>query len=183
MDQTVHLSPHLRGPHWSFAVELYQRPRVSNACLTLQDTLGVDVCVLLFVLFMASEHRTILDGESLKDLDRTIAEWRSEVVWPLRAIRRRLKTTSTATAGAGLAMQALLQQIKAAEIDAEQIEFALLARHLESRGHPASVAALDIATVLDAVASFFAARAGSGAVQSPEIRSALRDIALAMAKP
>ncbi|KFC50074.1 hypothetical protein DK37_21675, partial [Halomonas sp. SUBG004] len=35
-------------PLWDFALALYARPGVEQACLTLQDEAGVDVCELLF---------------------------------------------------------------------------------------------------------------------------------------
>jgi uncharacterized protein (TIGR02444 family) len=171
----------LEGAHWSFVVDLYQRPGVSRACLLLQDVLGADVCLVLFALFVAREHRAILNKGSLEDLDRAIADWRGEVVRPLRAIRRRLKTGPMPAPDP--ATHALLQQIKAAEINAEQIELALLARHFHRRGHAVSAETIDVMTVLDGIVVFFAAQGETSAADVPEIRAALRDIAHAVAQP
>ena len=77
----------LEGPQWLFAVDLYQRPGVSKACLLLQDLLGADISLLLFVLFVAEKYRTMLDPSELESLDNVIAAWRCEVIWPLRSIR------------------------------------------------------------------------------------------------
>lgn len=168
----------LRGPQWDSAVRLYQKPRVSEACLRLQDALGVDVCLLLFALFAARERQVLLDEAGLEELDRVIADWRDQVIRPLRAIRRRLKSSPPREATS--AAQALREQIKKSEIDAEQIELAMLARHFDERPGAASAAPIDSASVLNEVAAFFAARAGGTAELTPEIQAALRDIAAAM---
>ena len=155
---------------------------VSQACLLLQDVLGADVCLLLFALFVAREHRAMLDQGSLEDLDRAIGDWRGEVVRPLRAIRRRLKTAPPSASDG--ATQTLRQQVKSAELNAEQIQFALLARHFYRRGHAPSTQTIDVMTVLEEVAAFFAAQRATGAAaDAPEVRAALRDIAHAMAQP
>src|SRR5262249_36099665 len=79
------------GPHWSFAVDLYARPAVSEACLVLQPRLGGDVCLLLFALFIAREHQIGLAAGDFARLDDAVADWRREVIGPLRSLRRRLK--------------------------------------------------------------------------------------------
>ena len=79
------------GPQWSFAVELYARPAVSEACLALQDRLGGDVCLLLFALFIAREHQIGLADGDLASLDAAVADWRREVIEPLRSVRRRFQ--------------------------------------------------------------------------------------------
>jgi uncharacterized protein (TIGR02444 family) len=179
MDRPDNASLDLEGPHWSFALDLYGQPGIAKACLLLQDTLKVDVCLLLFALFAAKELRALLDREDLKGLDRAISEWRREVVWPLRSLRRRLKTGPIAASST----DALLARIKGAEIDAEQIELAVLAQHGASLRCSAGTDAIDIATVLDRVVTFFSARAGNvEAAISPEIRAAMQVIAHAVAQ-
>jgi uncharacterized protein (TIGR02444 family) len=168
----------LLGPQWDFAVQVYQRPRVSEACLVLQDALAVDVCLLLFALFAAKECGILLDREGLEDLDQVIAGWRDNVVRPLRAIRRYLKTEPPPTPGS--ATHTLREQIKKSELDAEQIELAMLARQFGEHPRAARTETADVRAVLDDVAAFFAARSDNTVTQAPEIRSALRDIASAM---
>jgi len=168
----------LWGPQWDFAVGLYQKPGVSEACLTLQDALGVDVCLLLFALFAASEHDVQLDRVSLQELDRVVAEWRDQVVRPLRAIRRRLKGDPPPQAASDV--HALREQIKKSEIEAEQIELAMLGRHFSENPPAPRTEPADISAVLDEVADYFAMRSGNATAQAPEMRSALRDIAAAV---
>ena len=172
----------LEGPQWSFALNLYRRPAVSAACLLLQDRVGGDVCLLLFALFVARERRCALEHGDLANLDGAIADWRRDVIIPLRSLRRCLK------AGPPPApcpqTEAMRQRIQTAEIDAEQIELALLARCFDRRPTVASAATADIAAVLDRLARFFALRCGNPAAgTSPEVRTALKTIADALAEP
>jgi hypothetical protein len=76
------------------------------------------------------------------------------------------------------------RRIQATEIDAEQIELALLARCFDRRPAVASASTADAAAVLDRLARFFALRCGNPAAgTSPEIRTALKTIADAVAEP
>lgn len=108
---------------WNFALTLYGAPGVGDACLNLQDESGVDVPVLLFALWLASNSVELTENE-LRRIDGLIEAWREEVVRPLRTIRRRLKegphpAPSTDT-------DALRNGIKAAELNSEKIELSLL---------------------------------------------------------
>ncbi len=102
----------LEGPHWAFALDLYRRPGVSQACLLLQDTAGADITLLLFVLFVAETHRTMLAPADLAGLDGAVAPWRDEVIRPLRSLRRRVR--SGPAPAPGPATEALRDRIKAA---------------------------------------------------------------------
>jgi uncharacterized protein (TIGR02444 family) len=172
----------VEGPQWSFAVDLYGRPAVSEACLALQDRLGGDVCLLLFALFVAREHQRALDEGDFERLDAAVADWRREVIEPLRSLRRRLKGAPHPAPSPHT--NAVRQHIQTAEIAAEQIELAMLARCLAQRPHAGGTASADASTVLDRLARFFALRsAHPAAATSPETRTALKTIADALAQP
>lgn len=47
------------SPFWRFALSFYGRPHVPAACLTLQYRHGVDVNVLLFLLWAGHKGRAI----------------------------------------------------------------------------------------------------------------------------
>jgi uncharacterized protein (TIGR02444 family) len=138
-------------PCWKFALELYAKPGVSQACLLLQDRLGVDVSLLLTTLFYA-EHRGVeLPTEAIAALDRSVAPWRAEVIVPLRQLRRRLK-------GGGLLAHPtdeFYRRIKADELLAEQIEIGALARQLEQMSGNISAAGSTQA-VIERVVKHFA---------------------------
>ncbi len=101
-------------PFWDFSLALYARPGVAESCLRLQDGLGLDVNLLLYACWKASRgvERPSPDGWRL--LVAETAVWRSQVVEPLRGVRRFLKDAEATPWSAGLR-----ERIKAAELDAE----------------------------------------------------------------
>jgi uncharacterized protein (TIGR02444 family) len=170
----------LEGPQWAFALRFYARPEVAEALLRLQDRAGADVCVVLFALFIARTHCAVVDDADLADLDAAITDWRREVIWPLRCLRRRLRHGPGPVPAA--ATQALVQCIKAAEIDAEQIELAVLAQRFYGRPRAAG-ADVDVAAMLKRLVGFFAARgATSAAGTASEVDAAIKTLAGAMAQ-
>jgi uncharacterized protein (TIGR02444 family) len=111
-------------PLWTFAVSLYAAPDVAAACLGLQDRHGCDVNVLLFAAWMgAVRHRTLTPAE-LAEAAAAVRDWHTEIVDPLRYVRRRLK--SGPAPAPDQASEALRTRIKAIEIEAERIELAVL---------------------------------------------------------
>jgi uncharacterized protein (TIGR02444 family) len=171
----------LEGPQWTFALRFYGRPEVAEALLLLQDRVGADVCVVLFALFIARTHRAVVDDSDLADLDAAIADWRREVIWPLRCLRRRLRSGPSPAPAA--ATQALLQRIKTAEIDAEQIELAVLAQQFYGRPRATNTASVGVTAVLERLVAFFAARCPtSEAGTSGEVGAAVKTLAGAMSR-
>ena len=135
----------LDGRHWRFAVDLYGKDGVSQACLALQDRFGVDVIVLMISLFGAVALGKAPGKEDIERMDAAIGPWRRSVVHPLRGVRRHLKT-----AGMGEAAERLREIIKSSELRSEQIELATLAplidqfsgRAPENRGETLDLIAL-----------------------------------------
>src|SRR5262245_60669240 len=78
------------SPFWRFSLRFYRQPEVAAACIALQDEAGVDVNLLLFLLWNATYSRT-LSAVDIGDLDRRIGAWRTAAVVPLRELRRALK--------------------------------------------------------------------------------------------
>jgi len=148
---------------WQFSLALYARERVPETCLRLQDQHGVDVNVLLYCLFRASEgHR--LTGAGIAAMDRQVSPWRAEVVRPLRAIRRVMKETPLLV-DAGTQAR-LRDRIKACELEAEQAQQLELERigsgldvtsteprHAAVANYRAYAEALGISLPLDALAT------------------------------
>jgi len=108
---------------WAFALRLYGRPGVGDACLVLQDRSGVDVPVLLFSAWL-SKASVPLTERDLKRVDGLVKAWRDEVTIPLRAVRRRLKASSHPAPGQPA--EDLRNDVKAAELASEKIELAIL---------------------------------------------------------
>ncbi|HEV7819696.1 MAG TPA: TIGR02444 family protein [Burkholderiales bacterium] len=123
MTQTAPETSRDESRFWRFSLRFYARTKVSAACLALQDEAGVDVNLLLFLLFLAEHQRQVGAGDVAK-LDAAVAAWRESVVKPLRALRRALKT------GIGeisvTVSETFRGQIKRLELDSEHIEQSVL---------------------------------------------------------
>ena len=107
------------SPFWRFSLQFYRRPGVAEACIVLQEESGVDVNLLLFLLWHATQQRR-LSAPDIAALEQKIAAWREQTVIPLRAIRRALKTPP-ALVEAGTA-EAFRTRIKAVELEAERLQ-------------------------------------------------------------
>lgn len=119
------------SPFWRFSLSFYARPDIAPACLQLQDEANVDVNLMLFLLFLAERGRAITRDDVAR-LDASIAPWRTEVVEPLRALRRRLKS------GVGdVPSEGLRNMVKKIELEAERLEQARLENTASSLGKPA----------------------------------------------
>ncbi|MBP2312021.1 TIGR02444 family protein [Azospirillum soli] len=100
------------NPLWDFSLAVYARPGVPAACLDLQDRRGLDVNVLLFAAWAGAACGVQLSANELARVDSAIADWRAEVVRPLRAVRRRVKGED----------DAFYARLKATELEAERIQ-------------------------------------------------------------
>ncbi|CAN0405638.1 unnamed protein product, partial [Phaeothamnion confervicola] len=108
---------------WQFSLAFYARPTVADACLQLQDSAGVDVNLLLYLLFIATQNRQV-DCNDVARLDALVKTWREQAVLPLRTLRRRLKTGIEPLPAAST--DVLRSAIKRSELEAEHIEQDLL---------------------------------------------------------
>lgn len=100
---------------WNFALELYARPGVEQACLELQDA-GGDVCLLLTGAWL--QRRGVRCEEQRLDALRDLAgPWQHEVVIPLRQMRQRWRVGAQQDAD----WAALREQVKKLELQAERV--------------------------------------------------------------
>ncbi|MBE0462919.1 TIGR02444 family protein [Halomonas sp. AOP43-A1-21] len=104
-----------QAPLWDFALAFYAEPGIESACLTLQDSLGVDVCEILlhswlFVHgFEARPYALAVERE-----ERNI--WQREITQVLRHLRRTLKPQALQSSS----IATLRQTIQQAELQAER---------------------------------------------------------------
>lgn len=108
---------------WSFSLWLYAAPGVADACLEAQDRHGADVNLLLWAAWLAVLGHDLTPAE-VAEAEAATRPWRDEVVWPLRAVRRRLK--SGPLPAPTMATESLRAQVKAAELEAEKMQQLLL---------------------------------------------------------
>jgi len=107
------------SPFWRFSLRFYRQDGVADACILLQEEAGVDVNLLLFLLWHARRKRT-LSASEIAELERRIAPWREMTVIPLRTMRRALKSPPTLVDGA--TSELFRTRIKAIELEAERLQ-------------------------------------------------------------
>jgi uncharacterized protein (TIGR02444 family) len=159
------MKPDLEAESWAFALAIYARPGVADACLTLQNEAGVDVMLLLTTTFAAVKHRVLLTAHEIRALDEACRPWREQIVRPLRTIRSGLKKGPQPAPGN--ATEPFRSQVKALELAAEKLENKLLVECLPL-GPPEkeTVRPEQLRTVLKNVVSFFAEKNGTTAKAS-----------------
>jgi uncharacterized protein (TIGR02444 family) len=106
-------------PFWRFSLKFYRQTGVSDACIALQDGCGIDVNLLLFLFWLASEGRQ-LSAEEVKRLDDRVRSWRELTIIPIRDTRRKLKGAATLVEPGK--QEAFRNKVKAVELEAEQLQ-------------------------------------------------------------
>jgi uncharacterized protein (TIGR02444 family) len=112
-------SPSAGSPFWRFSLRFYRQPEVADACITLQEQAGVDVNLLLFLLWHATQKKALSTAE-ISELEARIAPWRNMTIVPLRSMRRALKSPRVLVGGA--TAELFRTKIKAAELEAERLQ-------------------------------------------------------------
>lgn len=96
---------------WTWSLAFYNKPGMADACLALQDGQGVDVNILLLLLFLADQGFAAPGHDDIASLDAAILPWRAQAILPLRALRRILKPSGE---------DAVRRHVAAAELEAER---------------------------------------------------------------
>ncbi len=116
---------------WAYSLRIYGAPGASEAYLALQDAVGADVNILLFILWRA-DAGVVLALEDVQRLEELVRTWREQVVQPLRSVRRRLKTLDAAVPH--VAAQELRAKIGKLELEGEKLQQFAMARHAAQIG-------------------------------------------------
>ena len=119
---------------WRFSLAVYRGAGVQEECLDVQERHGVDVNLLMLCAYAGAVEGAELSAAEVGDaLDATLA-WHAEVVRGLRQVRRTLKPWGAAGQGAfSQVAEALRVKVKGTELEAEQVEQAMLWRWLRLR--------------------------------------------------
>ena len=118
-----------KHPFWTWSLEVCARPGVEEILLDMQDRLGLDVNMVLFACWTGAGGRGPLFFSEWEALIAGTAGWRSEVIIPLRGIRRFLKRDEE-----GDDVRSLRGKVKQLELEAERIMQIKMARMTEPLG-------------------------------------------------
>jgi uncharacterized protein (TIGR02444 family) len=145
-------------PQWTFALQLYARREIAEACLLLQARCHIDVVVMLHAMYVFSVLGVQLERMTLEVADAQVRSWREQVTMPLRRLRTALKAGSACIPPS--AVEDVREKIKAAELEAESAAFAALAPFTKGVSVSRSSADEQAETLLKAVVSLYS-RGGS----------------------
>ena len=107
---------------WNYSVATYRKAGVAEACLYLQEQLGIDVNVLLYCCWYGCTRGT-LDGPAMERVLSFAEPWAENVVRPLRAARTWMKAVGCdQPLVPGDECMALREEIKRAELKAENLQ-------------------------------------------------------------
>ena len=121
------------SPFWNFSLAVYRASAVQDECLDLQDQFGLDVNLVLLCAFLGAGHGVALTSDDISSARQEVRHWHEQIVCTLRAARGRLKTIKLKDAEAAKAAAQLRSQVKAAELESERIEQAMLEQWAAAR--------------------------------------------------
>ena len=144
------------SPFWDFSIAVYGTDAVADECLALQDEFGLDVNLLLLCAFVGARQGVALTADDIAAARAEVEHWHKSIVSTLRDARRALKPIGSRDTDAGKAAAELRTRVKAAELESERIEQAMLEQWAESRlasrpcGEPATAVPANLQTLLAA---------------------------------
>lgn len=117
---------------WRFSLAIYGQADVAQECLALQETLGIDVNLLLFCAWLGT-RAIVMSNKDIESASESVLAWHERVVEPMRGARRWIKSLESDELGV------FRERVKALELDAERIEQATLFAHAKQiRGQAAA---------------------------------------------
>lgn len=118
---------------WLFANHFYANKAVEQALLDAQNIHDADVCLLLFLVWFCCDGdpcaRNSTKASDYIDVSRLIVEldvWRSELIQPLRVLRKNLKKCLPSDTDS-LNAAPFIASIKQLELEAEKVQLDYLA--------------------------------------------------------
>ncbi len=109
----------LKNPLWDFSLHAYADDQFSQHCLSLQDEYGLNVNILLLMMWTGFSGAKLTD-DTVATVIRHAQAWQESSVIPLRDMRTRLKVDVGAiTTGMSSDFR---EKVKELELDAERLE-------------------------------------------------------------
>ncbi|MDX1506377.1 MAG: TIGR02444 family protein [Spongiibacter sp.] len=144
-----------QNPLWQYALQVYARDQVKEACLSLQDEAGVDVILLLAAAYLGHCGRRLSEVE-LQQLTAAGAVPRESCVAVLRQLRRQV-AEEVGSAG----QQRCYNALKEAELAAEHWQVELITAEIAGWGVSPADTVADRATIISANMALFVPRCHS----------------------
>jgi uncharacterized protein (TIGR02444 family) len=111
-------------PIWDFVLGYYRQQGVSEAAIALQDSAGIDVNMILFLMWLSGQGKTLAEAD-MRKLGEASHGWQRSVVAPIRNIRRLLKENAPfVEQETALAYR---KKVQALEIEGEQLQLNAMA--------------------------------------------------------
>lgn len=104
---------------WHYSLSLY--PVIKDLCLQWQDNYGVNINLLLFLLYLDKQQQSVSEAQLLK-LEDLLQHFSTEVTQSIRTLRRTLPSPWLESD----MQQPLRQQLLSTELAAEKLEQQLL---------------------------------------------------------
>lgn len=109
----------IENDFWRFSLGVYGQGEVAQECLELQRLLAIDVNLLLFCAWLGARTMAV-SRTDIEAASEAVAFWHANVVRPLRGVRQQVKKIDSDD------VQNFWAKVKTIELDAEQIEQAIL---------------------------------------------------------
>lgn len=112
---------------WQFSLSFY--PAIKDVCLQWQEQFGVNINLLLFLLYLDKQQQSVSEAQ-LQQLEDLLKHFSTEVTQSIRALRRTLPSPWLESD----MQQPLRQQLLNTELAAEKLEQQLLVQQFNQLG-------------------------------------------------
>jgi uncharacterized protein (TIGR02444 family) len=114
------------SPLWRFSLAVYRGAGVQEECLAVQERFGVDVNLLMLCAYLGAVEGAVLSASDVADALDATGAWHANAVKSLRQVRRTLKPWGSGDEPFSRVVETLRTKVKGAELEAEQIEQAMM---------------------------------------------------------
>jgi uncharacterized protein (TIGR02444 family) len=114
------------SPLWRFSLAVYRGAGVQEECLSVQERFGVDVNLLMLCAYVGAVEGAVLSTSDIADALEASGAWHGNAVKALRQVRRTMKPWGAGEGAFSRVVEALRTKVKGAELEAEQIEQAMM---------------------------------------------------------
>lgn len=153
-------------PFWDFSLDVYMTKGVGPACVVVQESLHLDVNIVLFCTWVGASGRGAMTAAEIDAATAAVHPWHEDIVRNLRAVRTRMKG-GMPPAPDDLS-ESLRQRIQKIEIDCEHTEQLMLAGSIDRAADDTRPAEARAADAADNIAAYLRTLGGEVAALDRE---------------